>query len=160
MKPIIKKIDDFKLYWKNYIFQSLFATIAIFILLFLLSLQNAVIIASVAATAFIVFVLPKNITARPRNIIGGHSIGLLCGSLAVLIPQPLSIHSTIIYSIAVGLSIFLMVITDTEHPPAAGTALGVAIRGFSLGVTITVITSSITLSLVHHFFKHRLRDLT
>ncbi len=161
MKRLISKIvKELRLYWKNYVFQSLFATLAIFIVLLTLSLQEAVIIASIGATTFIVFAMPKSITAKPRNVIGGHIVGLISGSLCALIPHPLFIHSIMVYSLAVGFSIFIMVITDTEHPPASGTALGVAIHGFSLGVTIAVIISVVILSLIHHLFKRYLRDLT
>lgn len=159
-KSIDKMIEELKLSWKNYVFQSLFATLAIFIVLLFLGLQNAVIIASIGSTAFIVFAMPKNITARGRNVIGGHLVGIICGSLSALIPHPSFFHSIVIYSLAVGLSIFIMVITDTEHPPASGTALGVAITGFSLSVTVAVITSVVILSLVHHYFKRYLKDLT
>ncbi|MCK4256753.1 HPP family protein [candidate division WOR-3 bacterium] len=161
MKRLISKIvKELRLYWKNYVFQSLFATLAIFIVLLTLSLQEAVIIASIGATTFIVFAMPKSITAKPRNVIGGHLVGLISGSLCALIPHPLFLHSIMVYSLAVGFSIFIMVITDTEHPPASGTALGVAIHGFSLGVTIAVIIRVVILSLIHHLFKRYLRDLT
>jgi CBS-domain-containing membrane protein len=161
MKKIFTKtIEELRLYWKNYVFQSLFATLVIFIVLLLLNLRQAVIIASIGATTFIVFAMPKSITARPRSVIGGHLVGLFWGSLCSLIPQPSHLYATMVYALAVGLTIFIMVIIDTEHPPAAGTALGVAITGFSLNVTLTVISSVVILSLVHHFFKRYLKDLT
>jgi CBS-domain-containing membrane protein len=53
-----------------------------------------------------------------------------------------------------------MVVTDTEHPPAAGTALGVAMTGISLDVFIAVISSIILLSLIHRFFRSHMKDLT
>jgi CBS domain-containing membrane protein len=103
--------------------------------------------------------MPKYITAQPRNLIGGQLVGLISGSACVLIPHVSFLFSVIVDSIAVGLSIFIMVITDTEHPPASGTALGVAAAGFSLKIAIAVIVSAIILSLIHHFFKQHLRDL-
>ena len=153
-------IEKFRSFWKNYVFQSLLATLTVFIVLLFLNIEHAVIVSSIGATAFIVFAMPKSITAKPRNVIGGHLVGLLFGSLCALIPQPSSIHSVIVYSLAVGLSIFTMVIIDTEHPPAAGTALGVVIQGFSLNVLAAVVTSVVILSAVHHFLKPHLRDLT
>ena len=97
MKRLISKIvKELRLYWKNYVFQSLFATLAIFIVLLTLSLQEAVIIASIGATTFIVFAMPKSITAKPRNVIGGHIVGLISGSLCALIPHPLFIHSIMV----------------------------------------------------------------
>ncbi|MGB2877910.1 MAG: HPP family protein, partial [Dehalococcoidales bacterium] len=66
--------------WLNYIYQSLLATIVIFIILLLLNLEHVVVIASIGATAFIVFTMPRNVTAAPRRVIGGHIVGFICGS--------------------------------------------------------------------------------
>jgi CBS-domain-containing membrane protein len=66
----------------------------------------------------------------------------------------------IAYALAVGASIFTMVVIDAEHPPAAGTALGVAITGITLKVFVAIIVSIILLSLIHVFFKSYIRDLT
>jgi CBS-domain-containing membrane protein len=104
--------------------------------------------------------MPNNIPAQSRNVIGGHLIGLFYGFLFSFIPHSALIFSILIYSLAVGASIFTMVVTDTEHPPAAGTALGVVITGIRLDVLITVVMSIIILSLIHRFFKPYLRDLT
>ena len=161
MKKSVKKmVDEFRQFWRNYVLQSVLATLSVFIVLYFLSLQNAVIIASIGATAFIVFAMPDNITAQARNVIGGQLVGLFCGFLFSLIPQPALIYSIMVYSLAVGATIFTMVVTDTEHPPAAGTALGVAMTGISLDVFIAVTMSIILLSLIHKFFKPYLRDLT
>ena len=40
------------------------------------TIEHAVVIASIGATAFIVFTMPRNITAKPRRVIGGHLAGL------------------------------------------------------------------------------------
>ena len=122
---------EFKRLWKNYLYQSFFATIVLFTVLMLLSFENAVVIASIGSTAFIVFTMPRSITARPGRVIGGHLIGLAAGSLCALIPQSSMIISVFVYSLAVGISLFMMVALDMEHPPASGTALGVAMTGFS-----------------------------
>ena len=151
---------EFPRLWKNYLYQSFLATIIVFIVLLLLTVENAVVIASIGATAFIIFTMPRNITAKPRRVIGGHLVGLLSGSLCALIPYFSTLSYIIVLSFAVGISICLMVALDVEHPPASGTALGVAITGFSPNVMIAVLTSSLILSLVHHFFKRFLKDLT
>ena len=160
-KSITKMIKEFKSYWKNFVFQTLFAIITVFIVLFFLNIKKEpIIIAAIGSTAFIIFAMPKALTAKSRNVIGGHLSGILSGSLCALIPHSSFLCSAFIYSLAVGFSIFLMVVLDVEHPPAAGTALGVAVTGFSLNASITIIISSILLSLVHHFCKPYLRDLT
>lgn len=159
-RSLSKMVEEFRLYWKHYVLQSLLATLAVFIVLYLLSLQHAIIIASIGATAFIVFTMPDNVTAQPFNVIGGHIVGLSCGFLCSLIPHSTLTLSLLVYSLAVGASIFTMVVTDTEHPPAAGTALGVAITGISLRIFIAVALSIILFSVIHRFFKPYLRDLT
>jgi len=151
---------EFSRLWLNYIYQSLLATIVIFIILLLLNLEHVVVIASIGATAFIVFTMPRNITAAPRRVIGGHIVGFICGSAFAFIPHPTALTAIIIYSLAVGTTVFLMVALDVEHPPAGGTALGVAITGFSTSVMVAVLTSSIVLSLAHRFFKKYLKDLS
>lgn len=157
MKKSFKKIDrEFRQHWKNYVLQSILATIAVLMVLYFLSLQHAVIIASIGATAFIIFAMPDNVTAQPRNVIGGHLVGLFFGFLFSLFPQ----YSIIMYSLAVGASIFTMVVIDTEHPPAAGTALGVAITGITWEVFVAIIISIILLSLIHVLFRPYIRDLT
>ncbi|MCR4407281.1 MAG: HPP family protein [Anaerolineae bacterium] len=104
--------------------------------------------------------MPESATARSRNVVGGHLVGLLSGSLCALIPQSSFLHSVIVYSLAVGLSILIMVIAGIEHPPASGTALGVVITGPSPNLIVAIITSATLLSLAHHFLKPLLRDLT
>jgi len=136
-KSFKKMVYEFKQFWVHYVLQSI-----------------------LGATAFIVFTMPDNITAQARNVIGGQLVGLFFGFLFSLFPQPALIYSIALYSLAVGASIFTMVVTDTEHPPAAGTALGVAITGISLDVFIAVVMSIILLSLIHRFFKPYLKDLT
>jgi len=150
----------FKRLWLNYIYQSLLATLVIFVILLLLNLEHAVVIASIGATAFIVFAMPRNITAAPRRVIGGHIIGFICGSAFAFVPHPTVLTAILVYSLAVGTAVFLMVALDAEHPPAGGTALGVAITGFSISVMVAVLTSSIALSLAHRFLKKYLKDLT
>ena len=160
MKLALKNIaEELRLYWKNYVLQSLAAAISIFVLFLILTTEDVVFIASIGATAFIIFAMPESITAKPRNVIGGHLTGIIVGSFSVLIPHQQSLAAVAVYSVAVGVSMFIMVVIDTEHPPAAGTALGIAISGFSLNVTAILILSALALSLIHHFFRRYLRDL-
>jgi len=152
--------SEFRRLWKNYLYQSFLAAFTLVLVLLVLSMQHVVVIASIGATAFIVFTMPKNITARPRRVIGGHIIGLSTGSLIALIAHHAILTSVLVYALAVGVSIFLMVALDCEHPPASGTALGVAMTGFSLQVMIAVVSSSILLSIAHRLLRGYLRELT
>jgi CBS-domain-containing membrane protein len=64
-----------------------------------------------------------------------------------------------VYAIAVGLSIFLMVITNTEHPPAAGTALGIAAHTWSYQVVLFILLSVISLAVIRALLRSRMKDL-
>ncbi|MFW6126355.1 MAG: HPP family protein [Chloroflexota bacterium] len=152
------KLRKFRRAWRSYIAQSFLAALTIFLVLLFLSLEHAIVIAAIGATAFIVFAMPENVCARPRGIIGGHSIGFAVGCLCALLPQPSLCWSIMAYSLAVGLSILLMVV-DMEHPPAASTALGLALRGFSVNAAIAVLTSILLLALAHRVLRPYLRDL-
>jgi len=158
-RTLNQMVIDFIMNWKNYVYQSLAATIATMIILFALSLEHAVVVASIAASIFIVFTMPNAVSARKRAIVGGHWIGLALGSFWALIPQPYHFISIMVFSLAVGTTMLAMVIFDMEHPPAAGTALGVAITGFSWNVGIALITSTILLAIIRTVFRPYLKDL-
>jgi CBS-domain-containing membrane protein len=155
---IINLATKFRAHWKNYVGQSIFATLIFSAILIALNVQiRPIITASVGATAFIVFAIPSDVTANTKNIIGGHIIGILAGSFSAWLASESS--ALLFYSLAVGLSIFLMVVTDCEHPPASGTALGLSVSGASLDVILTLMICVVILAVVHRVFRRYLRDL-
>lgn len=152
-------IREFRKYWKNYVFQSLLAMVVIFVLLLFLDFLGVLVVASIGATTFIIFAMPENVTARPYNVIGGNVVGIFWGGLCGIIPHPGQVLPAVIYALAVGLSILTMVIIDTEHPPATGTALAVAIYGFSFTIAASVLVPIICLSVIHTIFRNQIRNL-
>jgi CBS-domain-containing membrane protein len=148
-----------KAHWKNYLWQSLLATLSMFMVLTLLSLQRAIVVASVGATAFIVFMKPRNPFAAARNVVGGHMVGLSAGLAFSLLPRSSPTVHLVLCALAVGCSMLVMALTDTEHPPAAGTALAVALAGVSWQIAAAVVTSAICMALLHHLLQPYLRDL-
>jgi CBS-domain-containing membrane protein len=159
-KHLAQSIREFREHWRNYFIQSLMAALVMFGILFVLSLKDVVVMASIGSTAFIVFTMPASITAKSRNVIGGHFVGALFGSLCALIPHSESLSAIAVYSFAVGLAIFSMVVLDVEHPPAAGTALGISMTGISWSLGIALFISVCMLSSAHRLFRKNLRDLT
>lgn len=164
-KRIREELRIAKKHWRNYVFQSVLATFSVFCVLIFLEQGEEIIVASLGATAFVVFALPDKITAQPRNVIGGHIVGVLCGLIGFrllnILPDPnFFIAESAVHAFAVGLSMFVMVLTNTEHPPAAGTALGVAIEGLPLRVAVSVLFFSIVFTAIRLLLKKHLRDLT
>jgi CBS-domain-containing membrane protein len=146
--------------WKSYLWQCSCATVAVLVVLLVLNLQQAVVISSIGATTFIVFIRPNNPFATPRSIVGGHLVGVLVGSTFALIPHPTSLATAVVYALAVGSALFLMAVTDTEHPPAAGTALGILLAGNAWWrAGIAILTSAVLLSLFHRLLRPYLKDL-
>ena len=90
----------------------------------------------IASSTFTVFVVPNSVAATPRKVIGGHLLAAFIGTLIALILQSPPLIQVIVENryfldvaaaLSVGIGIFLMVVTNTEHPPAAGTSLGLVI---------------------------------
>jgi len=154
---------------KPYLFQSGLATLSVLIvLLFLNGLFHAAIVASLGSTAFTIFAMPKSRAAGTRPLIGGYliatTVGLICYSVSLLpkmifsqaADRPLFI---IFGSLAVGLSIFLMILADCEHPPAAGMALGLVLSHWDQGTINFVMSAIVLLAIAKRLLKDRLVDL-
>ncbi len=149
-----------KAYWKDYLKQALLSVSVLFIILILLTTRDMVVIASIGATSFIVFAMPHAKSASAKAVIISYTAGLFFGSLFGTLPFENIILKALIYSSAVGCTIFFMLATDTKHPPAAGAALGVSMTGFEWDLALAVIGSALILSAVHYMIKHELLDFS
>ena len=109
-----------------------------------------------------------SVRRRTARVIGGHLAAVLVGSAlaGVLNVPPLErvvegsrYISDLMAALSVGLSIMVMAMTDTEHPPAAGTALGSIIPGWSWSAVVFIISSAVVLSLIGIILRPRLVNL-
>ena len=153
----------------NYLFQCGLATVTLFVILLLQdAVLQAAIIVAVASSAFTIFVFPNSLASTPRKVVGGHVVAVIIGSMAAAILAIPSVSSAVLDSryilsliaaLAVGIGILAMVFTDTEHPPAAGTVLGLVIHEWSWAVVGFVVISALVLSIVRIALRPRLVDL-
>ncbi|KPK71692.1 hypothetical protein AMJ87_06965 [candidate division WOR_3 bacterium SM23_60] len=153
----------------RYVLQCGLATVAVFvILLFLDILTQPAIIATLGATAFIVFTMPQSYASGPRPLIGGYVIGVGCGCLCYFLSMAPFIVArfsdylvlyTVFGALAVGSAIFLMAITNTEHAPAAGMALGLVINTWDLSTVAFVIAAVLFLAGIRNVLGRFLLDL-
>ncbi len=153
----------------RYILQCALAALSAFIILLVFdAMTNAVIIAALGSSAFIVFAMPEAQVSRPRFMIGGYVVGIAVGclchhlSLWSLMTWTSFIHESphvVFGAMSIGLSIFLMVITDTEHPPAAGLALGLIVNEWSYLTIVVVFVGIISLSVIRFVLKPVLHNL-
>ena len=154
----------------RYVSQCLLATGAILIVLILLNtILDTTVIASLGASCFIAFTMPRAQISRPRFLIGGYVVGMaagctgrwLCAAPALMELAPASVPlDALCGALAVGLAIFVMVVTDTEHPPAAGLALGLVLNeAYDARVLAVVLIGIVALSLAKEVLKPLLIDL-
>lgn len=155
-------------YRYSYLAQSGLAVVAMLIILvFVDSLSDAALAAGLGSSLVIVFVHPSSNAARPRSLIGGHGFGLVVGTCALLLflsPVGDFLEQTrvlfdLTLAVSVGALILVMAITDTEHPPAAGTVLGVAMQPWDPVRVAVIIAAVILLALIKWLFHNYLRDL-
>lgn len=154
---------------RSYIVQSILAVIAVLIILaFVEVLTQAAIVAALGASTFIIFAMPHSVVAQPRRLVGGHIVGLVSGLLCyfVFLTGPLDailggwkITLWFAGALSVGLSLFLMAITNTEHPPGASTALGIVVQQWSYEVIIFVVVFAVCLAVTRRLLQKFLRDL-
>jgi CBS-domain-containing membrane protein len=136
----------------RYVLQCSLATgTVLFILAFLDIVTHTAIIATLGATSFIVFTMPRAYASGPRPLFGGYLIGICVGCLfsflsTFIFKIPIIITQITAYiifgALAVGIAIFLMTITNTEHAPAAGMALGLVINEWDF-LTIAFIVAAV-----------------
>lgn len=152
----------------RYVAQAAGAAFCILVVLLALdAVRQTVLIASLGASCFIAFAVPRSYASRPRALLGGYFAGTLVGcSLSLLVgwadpwisldPGTLKIIGG---AIATGLSFFIMVTTDTEHPPAAALALGYVLNDWDAGTVLVVFAGIVVLSLIKEAVRPKLMDL-
>jgi CBS domain-containing membrane protein len=160
--------------FKRYLLQVSMATLALFAALLVEQViadgdaARAVVVAAIASTAFVLFISPFSASADPRHAIGGHLIAVLVASpMAVIadtsvgtewvaeIPAIFALYA----AIGVGATMFLMAATNTEHPPAAGTALAIVAHGFGWDLVLFIGTAVLILVAIQRASRSRLIDL-
>lgn len=106
-------------------------------------------LASMAASAVLLYALPHSPLAQPWNLIGGHLVSALAGWLALsFVHDPLTAAG-----IAVGGAIFLMYGLDCLHPPGAATALTLVLgatqfQPIGAAWTLTIVAANAFVSLL------------
>jgi len=153
----------------RYLFQCALATGAVLLILLVLDvITQAVIIASLGASSFIAFTMPHANVSRPRYLVGGYVCGMAAGvamnSLGDAVGDPVlggwTLRGDVLFGAAsVGLAIFLMVVTNTEHPPAAGLALGVVLAQWNTLALVVPLVGIVALSLARLVMKPILINL-
>ncbi len=155
--------------WKHYLRQSGLCALALLLIMLAVDVvAHAALVVAIASSAFIVFVMPHRRESAPRRVVGGHLIAVVIGAAIALLEEipaitALTEQSHVVVDLlavlAVGLSVLVMVVTKTAHPPAAGTALGLVVEGYAASSVLFVLVGAIILALAHRLLRPRLIDL-
>ena len=152
---------------KRYALQCGLAGFVVLVLLLVLdAVTQTVLIAALGASAFIAFAVPRSLHSGPRNMIGGYIVGLLAGVLMSTLKTMFALSATVDHAlmivfgaIAISLAMFTMVVTRTEHPPAAALALGLVLNEWNLLTLGVVLAGVVALSLIKQLILPSLLDL-
>lgn len=137
------------------------------LLLVLDALTQTVLIASLGASAFIAFAVPLSLHSSPRHMIGGYLVGMLAGVTMSLLKASVEVQvvgvehaaNVIFAALAMSVAMFLMVVTKTEHPPAAALALGLVLNEWDALTLGVVLAGVIALSVIKRAVLPLLMDL-
>ncbi len=89
--------------------------------------DNLFLVGSFGASAVLVYGAPQAEFSQPRNLIGGHILSALVG---ITVYRYLPLEIELLGALAVSVSIVVMHLTRTLHPPGGATAL-IAVIGSS-----------------------------
>lgn len=152
----------------RYTLQCGLAAAAVLALLLILdAMTQTVLIAALGSSAFIAFAVPKSLNSNTRHMVGGYLVGMFAGGLMGTLDASLQFASAatahavmvVFAALATGLAMFIMVITKTEHPPAAALALGLVLNEWDLQTLLVVFGGVVALSLVKRLVSPLLTDL-
>jgi CBS-domain-containing membrane protein len=154
--------------FKRYALQCGLAGVVVLILLLVLdAVTQTVLIAALGASAFIAFAVPRSLHSGARHMIGGYAIGIVAGCLMAMLASAMNIqgsgaaHAVMVVfgAMAISLAMFTMVVTRTEHPPAAALALGLVLNEWDLLTLAVVMAGIVALSLIKRLVLPMLLDL-
>ena len=152
---------------KSYVFQSLLTLICVFIALLFHELLGGIIVASLGASSFIIFVTPHTRSSRARCIVGGYICGAVAGILLSFLHKYVSglgfdsvrYVLILVCAAASAVTTLLMIATGLVHPPAAALALGLAADRDCLRTAIAALLGVIILCLARRVLKKYIKDL-
>ena len=163
-----KFIDiKFRKNYLHYILQSFLIFICITAIMLLSKFLGGIVVASLGATSFILFVTPHTNGSRPRYVIGGYLCGTAVGTLFNLLHtqvfEPIfggaDYAMVLLCAAAVAVTTFIMIVVNTEHPPGAALALGLVAGPGSMRMALAALAGVLLLCAVRRLLKKYLKNL-
>lgn len=153
---------------RSYLLQCTLAAVAVLTMLLVLdAVTQTVLIAALGASTFIAFAVPRSLHSSPRHMVGGYLVGIVVGGLlgtlnnTLQFDSAIAAHTMMVFfsAVATGLAMFIMVVTKTEHPPAAALALGLVLNEWNAVTLMVVLAGIIALSTFKRLVLPLMMDL-
>lgn len=104
-----------------------------------------------ATSIVLVMAAPESPQAQPRNVVGGHILSCVAGYLVLWLVGA----SPFAGALAIGLSVLMMTLTRTLHPPAGVDGLLVVTGHLPLGYIINPVATGALVLVGFAYFYHR-----
>jgi CBS-domain-containing membrane protein len=157
-----------RLVWAVYLLVNCFVTIALLASVAMI-LGTPFIFPSLGPTALLLFHNPRQELASPRNTLGGHALGILCGYAALwltgLAHDPSAtlegVHASRVLCAALSLASTgsLMILLNVWHPPAGATTLIVSLGIITRPFHLLIIEVAVLLLILQALLIHKLTGI-
>ncbi len=143
---------------KSNLINAIISSLGAFICIGFLALLNSEIEGSIwlippfGASMVLVMAVYDSPLAKPKNLILGHILSALSG---VIIFYFLG-NSFISLGLGVSLAIFVMMLTNTVHPPAGANPIIVILTGQSIGFVLLPVTIGAIIIFIFAYFYNKL----
>lgn len=152
---------------KSYVFQSLLTFICVSVALLFHQLLGGIIVASLGASSFIIFITPHTKSSRVRCVLGSYVCGAVAGIAFGFLHRYISglSFNGVVYALvlvcaaAAAVTTLLMITTGLVHPPAAALALGLAADRECLKTALAAVIGVIILCAARRALKKYIKNL-
>ena len=150
-----------KVHLNNVVVPAALASLSLVVLIAVLNYLNfdlehgigasAIIFASFAGSAFLLFMVPRSHTASIRRFVKSYVIGAAFGSLGFLMLPSIGIYYT--SAVVLFLASIVMVLTDSMHPPAISLIFAYVLYDVGLLGNVLVIAGVVLLVVIRVFLE-------
>jgi CBS-domain-containing membrane protein len=152
---------------KYIVLQCALVFVSLSLILALYELLGGIIVASLGASSFILFVTPHTNSSKSINLIGGYICGSISGVTFGLLHGVFNMldfekmHAALIIGCAAAAAgaMLLMVLAAVPHPPAAALAIGLASSPQSPLMAFAAIIGVVIICVVRYLLRKRLKNL-
>lgn len=166
--PYLLRHSEARYVWAVFVFINGLVTIAILSALAYVT-GSVFVFPSLGPTAILFFMSPGSMAAKPKNVMIGHAIGIICGYLALVLTglahAPSVVDSSVTFPRVIAASLALastgavMVLAKSPHAPAGATTLIIALGFITAPFSLFIIEVAVGLLVLQALVINYLADV-